>query len=419
MKAEIIAIGDELLIGQTIDTNSAWLGEQLSLHGVRLNKITTISDVPTEITDAVNSAFSRVNLVLVTGGLGPTQDDVTKETLTSYFDTELVMHPEVLSEIEEYFTSRGRKMLEVNRKQAELPKSAHILKNNYGTAMGMWFEKNEKVLISLPGVPYEMKGIMEEYGFQKISERFNTTPVIHKTILTQGIGESFIADQITDLETSLRNEGFFLAYLPSPGMVRLRISGFANAKGAEELEKRMERYIVELKRRFPKYIYGMGTETLSEVVGKLLRERNYTLSAAESCTGGYLSHLITSTPGSGDYFVGSVVSYALEAKVKMLEVSPDAIELYTAVSDEVVREMANGAKKKFNSHYAIATSGYAGPDGGDDKNPVGTIWIAIAGPKKTVAKRYFFVKNRNRNITISVLTALNWLRNKILSGELE
>lgn len=419
MKAEVIAIGDEILIGQTIDTNSAWLGEQLYLHGIRLNKIVTISDVPTEIVAAVDEAFSRADLILVTGGLGPTQDDVTKETLTKYFGTKLEMHEEVLSGIETFFTSRGRKMLEVNRKQAELPEGAEILVNTRGTAMGMWFEKNGKVLISMPGVPYEMKGIMRDYGFEKIRKFFTTHPIVHKTVLTQGIGESFLADQITDWETALRNEGFFLAYLPSPGMVRLRISGFAENDNAAEIESHIDRYIDELNRRFPQYIYGTERETLAEVVGNILRERNQTLALAESCTGGYLGHLLTLTPGSSTYFMGGVVSYSNDSKMNMLGVSAKTLSEDGAVSENVVKEMANGARIKFNATFAVAISGIAGPDGGTDEKPIGTVWIALAGPGKIVAKQFNFGKNRSRTITISALSALNWLRNKILSGELE
>jgi len=395
------------------------LGEQLYLHGIRLNKIVTISDVPTEIVAAVDEAFTRADLVLVTGGLGPTQDDVTKETLTAYFGTKLEIRSEVLTEIENAFSSSGRKMLEVHRKQAELPKSADILLNTRGTAMGMWFEKDDKVLISMPGVPYEMKGIMREYGFDKISKFFKTNPIVHKTVLTQGIGESYIAEQITDWETSLRNEGFFLAYLPSPGMVRLRISGYAENGNAEEIDSRIDRYIAELNRRFPKYIYGTGRQTLAEVLGNLLREQNQTLALAESCTGGYIGHLITSTPGSSDYFMGGVVAYSNDSKVNILGVSANTLANHGAVSENTVKEMANGARSKFNATFAIATSGIAGPDGGTDEKPIGTVWIALAGPGKTVAKKFNFGKSRSRTITISAHSALNWLRNKILSGVLE
>lgn len=419
MTAEVITIGDEILIGQTIDTNSAWLGEELSLQGIRLNRIITISDVPAEIIRAVADSFSRVDLVLMTGGLGPTQDDVTKETLAEYFNTSLKMHPEVLAEIEAYFTKTGRPILEVNQKQAELPVDADILKNHRGTAMGMWFEKNGKVLISMPGVPYEMKGIMRDFGFEKIKNYFHSQPIIHKTILTQGIGESFLAEKINDWETALRNEGMFLAYLPSPGMVKLRISGYAENGNADKIDQRIDHYIKELLRRVPEYAFGSDRETLAEVIGNLLQSRNQSLALAESCTGGYLAHLITSVPGSSAHFMGGVVAYSNEAKINLLGVSPDSLELEGAVSEKVVKEMANGARKKFNATFAVATSGIAGPDGGTDEKPVGTVWIALAGPRKTVAKKVNFGKSRSRNVTVSALTALNWLRNEIFKSELE
>lgn len=419
MIAEIITIGDEILIGQTIDTNSAWLGEQLSLQGVRVNRIITISDVPAEIILAIDESFSRADLVLMTGGLGPTQDDVTKETLAHYFNTTLEMHENVLEGITAFFTSRGREMLEVNRKQAELPKDADIIMNARGTAMGMWFEKNGKVLISMPGVPYEMKGIMRDFGFEKIKNFFQTQPIIHKTILTQGIGESFLAETISDWETALRNEGMFLAYLPSPGMVKLRISGYAENGNADKIEKRIDHYIKELLRRVPEYAFGSDRETMAEVVGNILQERHQTLALAESCTGGYIAHLITSIAGSSAHFMGGVVAYSNEAKINLLGVSPNSLASEGAVSENVVKEMANGARKKFNATFAVATSGIAGPDGGTEEKPVGTVWIALAGPKKTVAKKVNFGKSRSRTITVSALTALNWLRNEIFNGELE
>ena len=419
MNAEVITIGDEILIGQTVDTNSAWIAEELHLRGIRLNRIITISDAPDEITQAVDESFSRVDLVLMTGGLGPTQDDVTKYTLAEYFHTELVMNQEILAGIESWFKSRGRPILESNRKQAELPKDADILPNRRGTAQGMWFEKNGKVLISMPGVPYEMKGILRDSGLDKIVKHFKTTPIVHKTVLTQGIGESFLADKISDWEKSLRDDGYFLAYLPSPGMVRLRISGYAQNGNAEQVEKEISEYIDELERRVPEYIYGRERETIAEVVGKLFQQKGKTLSTAESCTGGYIAHLITSIAGSSLHFMGSAVTYSNQAKQDLLGVQKESIEKFGAVSEYVVRQMAEGARKKFQSDYAIATSGIAGPDGGLDQKPVGTVWVAIAGPKKTIAQMYSFGNSRSRNITISALTALNWLRNEFISGELE
>lgn len=419
MIAEIITVGDEILIGQTIDTNSAWLGEQLHLYGIRLGRSTTIRDEREEILQTVEDSFSRCDLILMTGGLGPTQDDITKETLTEYFGTRLELHQDVLAKIEAYFTSRGREMLEVNRQQAELPIAADILLNKRGTAQGMWFEKNGKVLISMPGVPYEMKGIMRDGAFEKITSFFNTQPIIYNTILTQGLGESFLAEKISDWETALRNEGLALAYLPSPGIVKLRISGFAENDNVDTIRQRIDFYIEELRRRIPENAYGTDRQTLGEVVGILLRERKQSLALAESCTGGYLAHLLTSVAGSSDYFLGSAVTYSNEAKSDFLGVPESTLAEAGAVSEDTVRQMARGARKKFNSTYALATSGVAGPEGGSDENPVGTVWIGLAGPEKTLTKKVHFGKNRLRNITISALTALNWLRNEILAQDLE
>lgn len=419
MIAEIITIGDEILIGQTIDTNSAWLGEHLHLHGIRLNRISTISDSRDEIIHAIDESFSRSDLILMTGGLGPTQDDITKETLAEYFGTSLEMHEETLARIEAIFASNGRPMLEVNRQQAALPVGAEILKNRRGTAMGMWFERDGKVLISTPGVPYEMKGIMRDYGFDKLRAFFRTQPIIYKMIRTQGIGESFLADMISDWETALRNEGIALAYLPSPGIVKLRLSGFAENGNAEYINERIDYYVEEIFRRIPEYAYGIGNQTLGEVVGQLLAAQNQTLALAESCTGGMLAHQITVNPDASDYFLGSVVTYTNETKMALLGVSKTTLEEAGVVSEKTVMEMARGARKRFNATYAIATTGIAGPGGETDENPVGTIWIGISGPKKTVAKKINLGKNRSRNITVSALTALNWIRIKILAQDLE
>ena len=419
MLAEIITIGDEILIGQTVDTNSAWLAENLHLQGVRIGRITSISDTPEAIRTSIDEAFSRVDLVLMTGGLGPTNDDLTKPTLAAYFQTDLVLNEEVLAGIEAFFTKRGKGMLEVNRKQAELPRSAKVLSNSRGTAQGMWLEKEGKVLISMPGIPYEMKGIMEDGGLVAIASQFETTPIIHRTILTQGIGESFLAEQIADWEKSLRDEGLSLAYLPSPGLVKLRISAYAGEKSEAELLARMNHYTSELERRVPEHIFGREKQTMAEVVGHLLKSEGATLSTAESCTGGYIAHLITSNSGSSAYFKGGVVAYANEVKAGFLSVDASDIETYGAVSEKVVVAMAEGARHRFDSTYALATSGIAGPDGGSDTKPVGTVWIAMAGPEKTIAKQFNFGNSRSRNIHISGLTALNMLRAEIIQKRFE
>ncbi len=418
MKAEIITIGDEILIGQTVDTNSAWMAEQLHMIGIRINRIVSISDTREAILEAVDDSFSRAEIVLITGGLGPTQDDITKETLAEYFDTELEINQEVLDGISAFFASKGKEMLASNVKQAELPKAAKILINTRGTAMGMWFEKNGKVLISMPGVPYEMQGIMRDHGLPGLAGKFKTPTIIHRTVLTQGIGESFLAEKITDWEMALRNEGLSLAYLPSPGMVKLRLTGYATNGNGANIEARIGHYIGELERRVPEYIFGRERDTMAEVVGRLLMERGQSLSAAESCTGGYIAHLITAIPGASGYFKGSITAYSNVAKTELLGVEGNTISNHGAVSEQVVKQMAEGARRKFGTSYAIATTGVLGPEGGTAEIPVGTVWLAIAGPAKTRAQVFKFGKSRSRNITVSALTTLNWLRTEILSAGL-
>lgn len=419
MKAEIITIGDEILIGQTVDTNSTWLAENLHPLGIKVERITTISDTRAAILSAVEESFSRSDLILMTGGLGPTRDDITKETLAEYFDTTLVRNEKVLEGIEAWFRERGRPVLEVNRAQADLPKDARILENTRGTAQGMWFERKGKVLISMPGVPYEMKGIMRDGGFEALRTRFGTPNIIHKTVLTLGIGESYLADLMSDWESSLRNEGLSLAYLPSPGLVRLRLSGFANNGEAEKVEGRIAHYIHELKRRMPQHVFGYGKQTIAEVLGMMLQSNGQTLAVAESCTGGYISHLITAVPGSSGHYLGGVTAYSNAAKAKVLGVDPELIHSHGAVSEPVVKAMAKGVRNRMGSTYAIATSGIAGPDGGSDEKPVGTVWLAIAGPGFCKAAVHNFGRSRSRNITISALSALNWLRNEILAERFE
>ena len=410
MKAEIISIGDELLIGQTINTNAAWLGEHLSLIGVEINQVTTIPDERDRIIEALDEASEKVDLVLITGGLGPTKDDITKHTLAEYFDTELKIDSKVLDHIKEIFKRFDKEMLDVNVQQAALPISAKIIPNLNGTASGMWFEKEEKVYISMPGVPYEMKGMMEKELFDRIKIHFETKEILKRTILLQGIGESYLEEKLEDWAGDLYVKGLELAYLPSPGIVRLRITA-KNINGAKDIIEQKEN---ELKLMLPNHVFGNERETLPEIVGGLLKEKKARLSTAESCTGGYIAHMITSISGSSDYFEGAVVSYANNVKQNQLEVTPDALEKYGAVSAQVVEQMANGVKKKLNTDYAIATSGIAGPTGGSEEKPVGMVWIAIATPKGIVSKKFLFGDNRERNIIKASLTGLNMLRIELL-----
>jgi nicotinamide-nucleotide amidase len=406
MVAEIISIGDELLIGQTINTNASWIGSELSLLGIRVKWVDTISDSQQDIIDTIDLALSRSNLVVVTGGLGPTKDDITKHTLCSYFNTDLVINEEVLARVKEYFEKRGRKMLDVNIQQAALPRSCEVIHNYYGTACGMWFEKNGKVLISLPGVPYEMKGMMRDEVLGKIQNYFQAKALYHRTILTTGIGESYLADQIEDWERKVLDQGFGLAYLPSPGIVKLRLTSYNGKQDSVKIELLLK----EVEDRFPTNVYGYEEDTLPQVIGKLLLEQNKTLGTVESCTGGGVSGAIVSIPGSSAYYLGSLITYSYDLKTKLAGVNSETLLKYGAVSMETVIEMARGGKQSLGVDYCISISGVAGPDGGMPDKPVGTVWMAIAHENGCETKKLALGDNRERNIQMTIFAALNMLR---------
>jgi nicotinamide-nucleotide amidase len=378
MQAEIICIGDELLIGQTINTNAAWLGEQLNMMGVRVHRSLSIADKRDEIISALDEAISRSQVIILTGGLGPTKDDITKHTLCEYFNTQLKVNDEALERITRFFSERGLPMLEVNRLQAALPEACTVIQNYRGTACGMWFEKDGAIVVSMPGVPYEMKSMMEEQVFAKIRSYFKTPEIIHRTILTIGVGESFIANTISDWENSLSDHDIKLAYLPSPGMVKLRMSVYGTVPGIREVLAEKEN---ELRQLVGTYIYGEEKETLEDLVGTLLRSGGYSLSTGESCTGGNIAHLLTQVAGSSDYFMGGIVTYHEKMKISELGVAPEIIENKGVVSSFVAEAMAEGCKKKYSTTFSVATTGFAGPAGGTEENPVGTVWIAVSGPK--------------------------------------
>ncbi len=415
MQAEIISIGDELLIGQTINTNSAWLGEQMNAIGIRIHRATNISDNKEEITASLNEASSRSQLVLITGGLGPTKDDITKTTLCHYFETDLVLNEEALQRISEFFKSRGLPMLEQNKQQAALPRSCTVIQNTRGTACGMWFEKNNTVFVSMPGVPYEMKGLMEDEIIPKILARFDRPQILHRTILTMGVGESFLAKKIEEWENSLGTEKINLAYLPSPGAVKLRMSSYG-ASSAEITLNLFEQKEKELHLLIGEHIYGYEKETIQGIIGKILVGKKQTLATAESCTGGYLAHLITSVAGSSAYFTGGIVSYHNDVKTEELSVEKNLIETHGAVGQEVAEAMAMGAKRKLKTHWAIASTGVAGPKGGTETTPVGTVWIAVAGPSRIISARFNLGKSRDRTISVASMYALNMLRKEILAS---
>ena len=390
MRAEIISIGDELLIGQVVNTNASWMAERLNSIGISVKYISVIGDSREDILKSFDDAKGRVDLILITGGIGPTKDDITKTTMCEYFDTSLVINKEALNDLEIFFKKRGVELTELNRKQAELPANCIAIKNSIGTARGMWFEKEEKIFVSMPGVPFEMKSMMTDYILplivSSVKYQVSSKSIYHKTILTQGIGESFLSEMIEGWENILP-KNIKLAYLPSPGIVRLRLSAYSEAKGQksnvknesqEALKIEVEKHVEDLKKIISEYIYGYDDDTLEDKIGKLLREKGMAISTAESCTGGYIAHRITSVAGSSDYFTGSVIAYSNKIKEDLLKVKHDSILKHGAVSEEVAKEMAIGVRKEFGTDCSIAITGIAGPDGGTEEKPVGTVWIAVA-----------------------------------------
>jgi len=409
MKAEIITIGDELLIGQVIDTNSAWMAEVLNLSGIKVAQITSISDSREHILAALKEAETHADIILMTGGLGPTRDDITKTTLCEYFNTKLVFNQEAFDNVDRIFRARGYNLTLLNRAQADIPGNCTALLNENGTAPGMWFEENGKIYASMPGVPFEMKGIMTTHILPRLQKLTQTT-IVHRTILTHGVGESFLAAKIEAWETAL--PGFIkLAYLPQPGIVRLRLTG--SGPDREQLETVINERVDALYEIIAEYVFGEGDETLEQVTGDLLKASGYTMATAESCTGGYIAHLITSIPGSSAYFKGSVVAYSNDIKENVLGVSHRTISKHGAVSEETVFEMAAGIIKQFKVNCAIAVSGIAGPEGGTNEKPVGTTWICVLTPKGAETRKFTFGEHRGRNIRRAALAAIDMLRKQL------
>jgi nicotinamide-nucleotide amidase len=412
IRAELIAIGDELLIGQTINTNAAWLGEQLNAIGIRVNRTVVISDDKNEIVAALNEASARSHIIIMTGGLGPTKDDITKHTLCEYFNTELVINDEALKRITDFFERRGLPMLEVNRQQAAVPAACTVIHNYKGTACGMWFERGDRVFISMPGVPYEMKGMMEEEVFGKLAAFYNRPVIRHRTILTTGVGESFLANQLSEWEKMLEERKIALAYLPSPGMVKLRMSSYGEE--GRDVEADFKLCEAELHRLVGEHIYGYDKDTLQEIVGVQLRALDGTLAVAESCTGGTLARMLTSVPGASDYLIGGVIAYNNGVKTDLLSVDNELIKQYNVVSSQVAEAMAMGARRRFKSDWAIATTGVAGPSGGTETHPVGLIYVAVAGPDSCKSLELRLGKRRESNMDMASFAGLNLLRKEIL-----
>jgi len=413
--ASVITIGDELLIGQTIDTNSAWMAEELNKIGVWVKRRVAVGDVWDDIWETLNEERERVDIVFLTGGLGPTADDITKPLLCEYFGGKLVVNEQVLAHVKYLFEKVFRRpglILERNLKQAEVPDVCTVLMNERGTAPGMWFTPQltrgkAKIFISLPGVPYEMKGLMKKEVLPRLQKYFQLPFILHQTFLTYGIGESFLAEKIIAWETSLPKH-LKLAYLPHYGNVRLRLTAISNDKG--KLEKELEEHSRTLKPLIKEWLVIDDDMTIQQVVAKILKSRKQTVGTAESCTGGYIAHLLTIDPGASSNFKGAVVAYDNQVKEEILGVGHDTIESVGAVSEETVKEMVKGVLEKLKTDYALATSGIMGPDGGSDNKPVGTVWIAVGNSKKIEAQQFNFRFDRLRNIEQTAHTALNMLR---------
>jgi len=410
-RVTIISIGDEILIGQIKNTNSTWMADLLNNNGFNTIEIITISDDEDAILEALAHSEKKSDLVLVTGGLGPTKDDLTKQSICKYFDSKLIVNQEVLLHVEDFFAKRNKALTALNRKQAEVPDNCTPIHNALGTAPGMYFEKDETHYVFMPGVPFEMKYIMEAWVIPQMSQKLKVQSIVQTTVLTHGMGESFLAARIQDWEKALPQH-IKLAYLPSPGRVRLRLRAMDTDK--QRLEREITAEVEKLKGIIPELIFGYNEDKMEEIIGKLLRKKGQTLSTAESCTGGYIAHKITEIPGSSDYFKGSVVAYSNEIKNKVLNVSQSDLDKFGAVSEAVIRQMAEGVRKLFTTDYALATSGVAGPGGGTPEKPVGTIWIALATPEKTISRKFQFGDHRIRNINFSFLSAINMLRLELL-----
>jgi nicotinamide-nucleotide amidase len=412
VRAEIITIGDEILYGQILDTNTQWISLELDKIGIKTVRKSSVGDQREEIVQILEEAQKRADIVFITGGLGPTKDDLTKKILADFFNCPLAYHPEALADVTDFFAKRGRELSDINRDQALLPTKCTFIPNKQGTAPAMWFNEQDTVWISMPGVPFEMKAIMESEVLPRIATHFQLPVIVHQIRKVVGIGESYLSDLIQDWELQLPVH-LKLAYLPSLGIVKLRLTGFGKVKGQlhQDIEAEFEKVMPLIKG----FVFGREKDELASVVGQLLVSNQATLAVAESCTGGYLAHQFTQHAGSSIYFQGGIISYANAVKVDQLGVSQEILDLEGAVSETCVKAMAAGARKLLGTTYALATSGIAGPDGGTEEKPVGTIWIALAHPSGVIARKLTQGGTRIQNIHLSSLTAINLLRRYLLN----
>ena len=412
VRAEIITIGDEILYGQILDTNTQWISLELDKIGIKTVRKSSVGDQRDEIVQILQEAQKRADIVFITGGLGPTKDDLTKKILADFFNCPLAYHPDALQDVTDFFAKRGRELSDINRDQALLPTKCTFIPNKQGTAPAMWFNEQDTIWVSMPGVPFEMKAIMETEILPRITTHFKLPVIVHQIRKVVGIGESYLSDLIQDWELQLPSN-LKLAYLPSLGIVKLRLTGFGQDKTQlhADIEAEFEKVMPLIK----SYIFGREKDELASVVGQLLVDQQATLAVAESCTGGYLAHQFTQHAGSSAYFQGGIISYANDVKVKQLGVSQAILDSDGAVSDSCVMAMAAGARKHLGTTYALATSGIAGPDGGTEEKPVGTIWIALAHPNGVIVRKLTQGGTRIQNIHLSSLTAINLLRRYLLN----
>lgn len=407
MLAEIITIGDEILIGQIVDTNSAWLAVELNKVGITVKQITSVSDDESHILQSFANAETRADIIIVTGGLGPTKDDITKKTMYKYFGSKgWKTHQASLKIIEQIFAKYNAPLLPSNILQASLPNNCEVLINSLGTAPGMWFNKNGKIFISLPGVPYEMMNLIEHTVLPKIIAQFKLPFIIHRTILTAGVGESFLAEKLEDIENQLPQH-IKLAYLPRLGQVRLRLSG--RGTNQAQLQSQINVFVDKITNTIPNNWITTQDIPLEKVILDLMAQKKITLSVAESCTGGAISQIFTQHAGCSKVFMGGGVVYSNILKTKILDVSPKTLATFGAVSEQTVTQMVTGALTNFKTDYAIAVSGIAGPDGAQPDKPIGTVWVAVANAQKTVTQKFTFGTNRPQNIERSVINSLNLL----------
>ncbi len=405
--AELLTIGDEILFGQITDTNSQWMSQQLSDIGIKVIRKTSVGDQVNEILNAFAEAEKRADVILITGGLGPTSDDLTKPCLSQYFNSPLVMNEEALQEVTAFFKSRGRELTELNRQQAALPAACEKITNPVGTAPGMWFDRGNKIFMSMPGVPHEMKRMMRDHVLPRLKNKFELPVIHHQVIRTIGQGESFLAEKIANWEKALP-EHIKLAYLPSLGEVKLRLTCYGES--LEKLKEEANHQTQLLMDRIGSYIYGYGEDPIEVAIGKLLSEKNLTLSIAESCTGGNVSRMITSVPGSSAYFQGSIIPYSYEIKMAQLGIKPETLQEYGAVSEQTITEMAINVRTRFHTNIGMATSGIAGPGGATPEKPVGTVWIAYADEQRVITKKLQLSTERHLNIQLASMAVLNLIR---------